>query len=110
MTTPFYSFQPRLAMGKKLMRELVFNSWWVIVFILVNAVVLNIVFKQLSIKEQDLNSTVYKLETIKLASQKQQRDLKMQIESQNDPRYIEMVLKQELGLISEGQIKVHFID
>ncbi len=92
------------------MRELVFNSWWVIVFILVNAVVLNIVFKQLSIKEQDLNSTVYKLETIKLASQKQQRDLKMQIESQNDPRYIEMVLKQELGLISEGQIKVHFID
>lgn len=110
MTTPFYSFQPRLALGKKLMRELIFNSWWVILFILVNALVLNIVFKQLSIKEQNLSSTVAKLETIKLASQKQQRDLKMKIESQSDPRYIEMVLKQELGLISEGQIKVHFID
>lgn len=37
-----------------------------------------------------------------------QENLKRQINSQSDPAWVEMVLKKELGLVPEGQIKVYF--
>ncbi|MCI0382046.1 MAG: hypothetical protein L0207_03220 [Chlamydiae bacterium] len=38
----------------------------------------------------------------------EQKELKRQIQSQNSPEWIEMILKKKLGLVSEGQIKVFF--
>lgn len=35
-------------------------------------------------------------------------DLLLQIESQNDPQWVELVLMRRLGMIPFGQIKVHF--
>lgn len=42
------------------------------------------------------------------AALKKQSKLKAQINSQSDIAWIELVLKRELGLIPEGQIKVLF--
>ena len=38
-----------------------------------------------------------------------QEELKREIESQNDQSWIELVLMQKLGLVPEGQKKVHFV-
>jgi hypothetical protein len=35
-------------------------------------------------------------------------DLLLQIQSQSDPAWVEMVLKRNLGMIREGQVKVYF--
>lgn len=35
-------------------------------------------------------------------------DLKLRVNSQNDPSWIELVLMRELGLVPKGKIKVHF--
>ena len=39
----------------------------------------------------------------------QERDeLQLQVDSQDDPAWIEMLLKQKLGVVPEGQTKVYF--
>lgn len=38
----------------------------------------------------------------------EQRDLEMRLQSQDDPEWIKMVLMKGLGVIPEGNIKVHF--
>lgn len=35
-------------------------------------------------------------------------ELLLQIQSQSDPAWVEMVLKQNLGMVGEGQVKVYF--
>lgn len=35
-------------------------------------------------------------------------DLALQIQSQSDPAWVEMVLKRNLGMVREGQMKVYF--
>lgn len=42
-----------------------------------------------------------------LATQKRE-DLTLQIESQSDPAWIEMLLMKKLGVVPEGQVKVYF--
>ena len=37
-------------------------------------------------------------------------ELELKIESQDDPAWIEMMMKKALGVVPEGQIKVHFQD
>jgi len=35
-------------------------------------------------------------------------DLLVQIESQSDPAWIEMLIKKKLGMVADGQTKVYF--
>ncbi len=48
------------------------------------------------------------LETEKTAALEEHGDLLLQVNSQNDPAWIEMVLMKELGLVPEGHVKVYF--
>lgn len=36
------------------------------------------------------------------------KDLLLQVQSQTDPAWVEMVLKRNLGMVREGQVKVYF--
>lgn len=38
----------------------------------------------------------------------EKKDLTLQINSQKDPAWIELILMKELGLVPEGQLKVYF--
>lgn len=38
----------------------------------------------------------------------EQSDLKLQVNSQSDPAWVELTLKRKLGLVPEGQKKVFF--
>lgn len=83
---------------------------WALPFCFVTCafVVLEISLKQLEkegevLKKQliDLKSELKMLET-------QKEYLTRQINSQSDPAWIEMVMKKELGLVPEGQVKIYF--
>lgn len=48
------------------------------------------------------------LEKEKLLVLEEQKELCLQIQSQNDPAWIELILKKNLGMVPEGQVKVYF--
>ncbi len=89
--------------------EVTIRSWWVVAFIILNALIFNIAFKQLNHKKILLLSTIERLEEAKYIQACKNHDYTFKINSLDDPRSVELVLRQELGLISEGQTKVHFI-
>lgn len=55
-----------------------------------------------------LQAQIQDLEKNKELYLSQQEDLLLQIHSQEDPAWIEMVLKKRLGVVPEGQMKVYF--
>ncbi len=46
----------------------------------------------------------------KESAQRTQEDLILQMNSQSDPAWVELVLKRRLGLVPEGQLKVYFYE
>ena len=56
----------------------------------------------------DLRGKIRDLESLKLSAQAEREDLALQIHSQSDSDWIEMVLKKRLGVVPEGQMKVYF--
>lgn len=61
-----------------------------------------------SLASLDLKQRIEKLEWEREFASKQQEDLKLQIDSQSDPAWIEMTLMKQLGVVPEGQMKVYF--
>lgn len=55
-----------------------------------------------------LKCQLYALQSEKKFLLEEKQDLKLQINSQNDPAWIELTLMKGLGLVPEGQLKVHF--
>jgi hypothetical protein len=91
--------------GKK---EIVTQSWWVILFISMCGLVYfhsvagkNDVLAVLDQHVEDLNNE-------KGSLLKEKEDLLLQINSQSDPAWIQLTLMKGLGLVPEGQLKVYF--
>lgn len=55
-----------------------------------------------------LKSQLYALQSEKQFLLEEKEDLKLQINSQKDPAWIELTLMKGLGLVPEGQLKVYF--
>jgi hypothetical protein len=55
-----------------------------------------------------LKCQLYALQSEKQFLLEEKQDLKLQINSQKDPAWIELTLMKGLGLVPEGQLKVHF--
>lgn len=94
---------------KRLMRELLTKSWWVYSFILLNIIGFSLVYKHTTCRYQELGNTLAQLEAKRDELKRKEQYLTLQIKSLEDPKSVELILKRELGLISEGQTKVHFI-
>ena len=84
------------------------NNLWVIFFVLGAY----LFFTHASTKKGAMIAQLEKqVNTFKgeiVAAREMREELLLRIESQNDPRWIEMVLMQKLGLVPEGQLKVLF--
>lgn len=100
---------PKRSFIHRLVQELLLKSWWVFAFILLNICIFNQTFKHLDQGEAHLHSSLAQLQQEKEGFLKRQGEMKLEIESQNDPYWIELLLKRELGLVSEGQMKVQFL-
>jgi hypothetical protein len=92
----------------KFIEKFIFSFWWVILFILLCFVLL-----EQGIKERD--QEFFKLnEHLKFLQQERetaialQEDLLLQVNSQSDPAWVELLLMKGLGVVPEGQKKVFF--
>ena len=56
----------------------------------------------------DLTLRMQEMEKEKVAVSQEREDLALQLQSETDPAWIEMLLMKELGVVPEGWTKVHF--
>lgn len=84
------------------------HSWWV--FVVITFCYLSfrqpLIKKEIEICELQREKEAYLQEQAYL--DEENRDLLLEISSQNDFDYIELTLKRVLGLVCEGEIKVFF--
>lgn len=88
--------------------ELLKRNWWMITFLCLVA----LFFWQNSRKTYfiaaDLQDRLANILEEKRLVMVERDDLLLQIQSQCDPEWVELVLMRRLGLIPEGQTKVYF--
>lgn len=82
--------------------------WWVGVVCLTSGVFYIHARNEKCAAIEGLSFRLQEMEKEKVMAIQEQEDLKLQIASQNDPGWIEMVLMRDLGLVPEGWLKVHF--
>lgn len=82
--------------------------WWVIAFTALCGVFYLHGIRHKKVIYQETAQRLQELETEKALAIAEQEDLLLQIQSQSDPAWIEMVLKRNLGLVAPDQTKVYF--
>ncbi len=92
----------------RLFEEAILKSWWTILFFLVCYFAYDEGVRRRNIEKEHLNKKLSDLCVEKECAVKLQRELKEQIESQNDCAWIELMLMKGLGLVPEGKRKVCF--
>ena len=84
------------------------KNWWVILFFLVAS----IFYLQGIYNKNRLIQTLYKrreyLSQLKAKLEEEREELLLRIESEKDPDWIELVLKEKLGVKGEKELKVVF--
>lgn len=81
---------------------------WVIAFMFVTLIATERALKRVRDEKAFLSATLTTLKEDQAKALVLQKRLNDQINSQSDPAWIELVLKRELGLSPEGQIKILF--
>ena len=82
--------------------------WWTILFIALMIPAYLHAVKEKKMKVCELGARFSEMLREKDFALNKQEDLRLQIDSQNDPSWIEMVLMRDLGVVPEGWLKVHF--
>lgn len=92
----------------ELLERWLFKSWWVILFALCCFAIFE---RGVGHKQRDyarLQHQLIELQDEYANQVKIQEDLRLQINSQSDPDWLELVLMRGLGLVPEKQTKVFF--
>lgn len=94
----------------RLFDALVIRSWWVVAFTLSCYAL----YERASSNQSEAYSLIASQYAQCLEEQQRAEArflrLQRQVESQNDPRWVEMTLMKELGMVPKGQTKVYFKD
>lgn len=97
------------AKGKqKLEGSALLSSWWVFLFIAICYLFWSHGMQKKNIEYAELKNRLIGLNQEKILKLQKKEDLLLQIHSQSDPSWIQMVLMKGLGLVPEGQKKVYF--
>lgn len=97
-----------LAKIQSILEEIFIKSWWVILF----ALFCHMLYEQ-GLKKRDrefakLYSQLQELKTQKKEALSLQENLILQVNSQSDPEWVELILMKGLGVVPEGDIKILF--
>lgn len=84
------------------------DSWWLFLFALLCYVLYEEGLRSKNNALQALTAEYDQLQHEKAAEEAKKETLELQMSSQNDPAWVELVLMRELGLVPEGQQKVVF--
>ncbi len=85
------------------------ENWWVLTF---TFLAFALYFQSLYYKNSlifDLKNRIFHLNQVKEIAIQEREDLLLHLQSQDDPEWIELVLKERLGLVEEGEVKVVFL-
>jgi hypothetical protein len=93
--------------SKKTFFEGIIHSWWVVLFVLFCAIIYERRVRTLNENRRQLIEKLDELQNEKSNLLKLQEELQLQINSQNDPEWIELTLMKNLGLVPEGQYKIY---
>lgn len=88
--------------------HVIIRSWWTILFIALTFIIFVKIYSDQSIHYHLLQDELMKLQTAKDKATATNNHLIKEIDSQNDPCWVELILKRELGVVPEGQTKVYF--
>lgn len=103
-----YKKEQKLSIKAFLIEELIMKSWWLLLFLVITGSIFSNIYAQQNHKYTELKSDLDKLIQAEQKAKQKNLIMRKEIESIQDPDYIELLLKQELGVVPEGQIKVHF--
>lgn len=84
------------------------RNWWMVAFIGISSLLYFQGIQKKIRDDLDLKNRLHALECEKKKALEEQEDLLLQIQSQNDPAWIQMTLMKGLGVVPEGQVKVYF--
>jgi hypothetical protein len=93
---------------RKMYEGLILRSWWVLLSLGIGFAFYSHAMQKKSVELSELEGRLLLLQEEKSLVQEQREDLLLQIESQKDPEWIRLTLMKELGVVPEGQVKVHF--
>ncbi len=82
--------------------------WWVALFCAVSGVFYFHAIKDKQNQVRELTFRLQEMEKDKILALTERENFRLQIDSQSDPSWIEMVLMRDLGVVPEGWLKVHF--
>lgn len=88
--------------------SMVISSWWVILFLLLLFFIYDQAMQRRKQEEAALKNKYEQLLAQKNTFLQELEDLTIRKNSQGEKAWIEMVLKEKLGLVEENQIKVIF--
>jgi hypothetical protein len=84
------------------------KNWWVIAFIMMaGAIYIQAIHKKNRLVAT-LQERVETLTNAKMDAMEKKEGHLLRINSQDDPEFIELVLKEKLGVTAEGELKVVF--
>lgn len=84
------------------------KSWWVLFFTLLCFVFYEREVKEWNIQHLALSKQLLELQKDKQQALAQQIELRNQVQSQESPEWIELLLMRELGVVPEGSKKIYF--
>lgn len=98
--------EKRLPVGRE--RRWTRGSGWFFILLAAGGLVYIQAMKGKSQLYDEMMVELRQLETQKMEALELRDELALQIQSQSDPAWVEMVLKRNLGMVREGQMKVYF--
>ena len=93
---------------RRIYGAVVLRSWWVWVFLLGSYFLFSYAIKKKTETYLTLQNRLVELKNQKEIALQEREDLLLQINSQSDPAWIELVLMKGLGVVPEGQKKIYF--
>jgi hypothetical protein len=89
-------------------RRLFVHNWWIVVFVIMAAALYAQAIHKKNRLEQKLHEKVEALNHAKREEEERKQELLLRLQSEEDPDWIELVLKEKLGVTGEGELKVVF--
>ncbi|BAE81376.1 conserved hypothetical protein [Chlamydia felis Fe/C-56] len=93
---------------QRFLEEIVVNSWWLILCMLISGFTYDRAIHQLKQEEMRLKNRVSELQAKILCAEEEQKELRLHIQHWDNPAVIESALIRRLGLIPKGYTKVCF--
>lgn len=92
------------------MERYLFRSWWVIVFLLLCYAGFERASAQTQRQISKLKERVTNLGAEITRAKQLQVALETQLRSQDDPEWVDLVLRKRMGVVPDGSVKVFFVD